>query len=97
MKIRNDIWFIGMGAYDEGQCIKWAYIPVTKPLLASLLNNEVSFHAAFHYSEELYIASIYSDGVGKPAKVKLVRSESKHLVNLPSIDFEINIEQASLF
>ncbi|CAK2702657.1 hypothetical protein VCRA2126O298_170067 [Vibrio crassostreae] len=43
------------GDYDEGQCIKWAYIPVTKPLLASLLNNEVSFHAAFHYSEELIL------------------------------------------
>nr|WP_269461088.1 DUF6575 domain-containing protein [Vibrio splendidus] len=42
------------GNYDEGQCIKWAYIPVTKPLLARLLN-------------------------------------------LPSIDFEINIEQAGLF
>ncbi|CAH7226544.1 hypothetical protein VCRA2119O147_860017 [Vibrio crassostreae] len=28
------------------------------------VNNEVSFH----HSEELYIASIYSDGVGKPVR-----------------------------
>ncbi|CAV18313.1 DUF6575 domain-containing protein [Vibrio atlanticus] len=30
------------GDYDVGQCIKWAYIPVTKPLLASLLNKQVN-------------------------------------------------------
>ncbi|TCU01663.1 DUF6575 domain-containing protein [Vibrio crassostreae] len=82
------------GDYDEGQCIKWAYIPVTKPLLARLLNNEVSFHDAFHHSEELYIASIYSDGVGKPAKVELVTSANKHLVNLPPIDFKVYLEEA---
>ncbi|MEZ8239991.1 hypothetical protein AB6D90_23790 [Vibrio splendidus] len=81
------------GDYDEGQCIKWAYIPVTKPLLARLLNNEVSFHDAFHHSAELYIASIYSDGVGKPAKAELVRRESKHLVNLPPIDFKVDLEE----
>jgi hypothetical protein len=67
---------------------------VTKPLLARLLNNEVSFHDAFHHSEELYIASIYSDGVGKPAKVELVTSANKHLVNLPPIDFKVYLEEA---
>lgn len=52
------------------------------------VNNEVSFH----HSEELYIASIYSDGVGKPAKVELVRGESKRLVSLPPINFKVGFE-----
>ncbi len=84
------------GDYDEGSCIKWAYIPVTKPLLANLLNNQVSFHDAFHQAAELYIASIYSDGVGKAAKVERVNGMNKHLVNLPPIDFEIDLEEACL-
>ncbi|MGF1842296.1 hypothetical protein L4C39_03750 [Vibrio clamense] len=82
------------GDYEEGKCIKWAYIPVTKPLLASLLNNQVSFHDAFHQAAELYMASIYSDGVGKPAKVELVNGMNKHLVNLPPLDFEVDLEEA---
>ena len=69
---------------------------VTKPLLARLLNNEVSFHDAFHYSEELYVASIYSDGAGKPAKVELVTSANKHLVNLPPSDFKVDLEDTCM-
>ena len=85
------------GDYDNGQCIQWAYIPVTKPLLASLLNKEVSFHDAFQRSDKLYLATIYTNEVGKPAKVDLLNDTSKHLVNLPLVDFEIDLEEACVF
>ena len=85
------------GDYDNGQCIKWAYIPVTKPLLASLLNKEMSFHDAFHRSDKLYLATIYTNEVGKPAKVELLNTTSKHLVNLPPVGFDIDLEEACMF
>ncbi|CAK3340747.1 DUF6575 domain-containing protein [Vibrio crassostreae] len=85
------------GDYDNGQYIKWAYIPVTKPLLASLLNKEVSFHDAFHRSDKLYLATIYTNEVGRPAKVELLNATSKHSANLPPVDFEIDLEEACVF
>lgn len=81
------------GDYEGGKCIKWAYIPVTKPMLASLLSNKVSFHDAFHQSDKLYLASIYANEVGRPATVERVNRNNKHLVNLPPVGFEIDLEE----
>nr|WP_244267549.1 hypothetical protein [Vibrio splendidus] len=84
------------GDYDNSQCIKWAYIPVTKPLLASLLSKELSFHDAFHRSDKLYLATIYTNEVGRSPKVELLNTTNKHLVNLPPVDFEIDLEEACM-
>lgn len=81
------------GDYEDGKCIKWAYIPVTKPMLANLLSNKVSFHDAFHQSDKLYLASIYANEVGRSATVERVNRSNKHLVNLPPIDFKIDLEE----
>ena len=82
------------GDYDNGQCIKWAYIPVTKPLLASLLNREVSFHDAFHRSDKRFPKRCPKALSTVAAKIELLTATNKHLVNLSPVDFEIDLEEA---
>ncbi|CAH6848448.1 hypothetical protein VCHA54P496_180018 [Vibrio chagasii] len=53
----------------------------------------MSFHDAFHRSDKLYLATIYTNEVGKP----LLNTTNKHLVNLPPVDFEIDLEEACVF
>ncbi|CAK2452244.1 hypothetical protein [Vibrio crassostreae] len=51
----------------------------------------------FHRSDKLYLATIYTNEVGKPAKVELLNATNNHLVNLPPVDFEIDLEAVCMF
>ncbi|CAH7443344.1 hypothetical protein VCHA37O177_30195 [Vibrio chagasii] len=51
----------------------------------------MSFHDTFHRSDKLYLVAIYTNEVGKPEKVELLTVSNKHLVNLPPVDFEIEL------
>ncbi len=62
-----------------------------------MLNKEVSFHDAFQLSDKLYLATTYTNEGGKPAKAELLNTTNKHLVNLPPVDFEIDLEEACMF
>ncbi|MEZ9777652.1 hypothetical protein [Vibrio sp. 10N.261.54.A5] len=62
-----------------------------------MLNKEVCFHDAFHRSDKLYLATIYTNEVGRSAKVELLNGTNKPLANLPPVDFEIDFEEACMF
>ncbi|WP_244270921.1 hypothetical protein [Vibrio splendidus] len=57
----------------------------------------MSFHDAFHRLDKLYLTTIYTNEVGKPVKVELLNATNKQLVNLPPVDFEIDLEEACMF
>ncbi|MEZ8355921.1 hypothetical protein AB6C56_08880 [Vibrio splendidus] len=67
-----------------------------KAIAGSLLNKEVSFHGAFHHSDKLYLTTIYPSEVGKPAKVELLNTPNKYLVNLTPVDFEVDLEEVAM-
>lgn len=79
------------GDYDEGTSTKWIYMPVSPKILDELLRGEYSFNKAFSNSKRLMVVSTYLSQVNKETMVETLSKENFHLVNLPPVDFSIDL------
>ncbi len=79
------------GDYDEGTSTKWVYMPVSSKILDELLRGEYSFNQAFTKSKRLMAVSTYSSGLNKKATVEHLNENNRNSVNLPPIDFSVDL------
>lgn len=81
------------GDYDDGKCTKWVYAPVSPAILDALLREEISFHSVFSASKRLKIISTYDETVGKTTLVEDFNEGNSTSVNIPPVDFSIDLEE----
>ncbi|EIU7821202.1 hypothetical protein QU232_000694 [Vibrio vulnificus] len=80
------------GDYDEGECTKWIYVPVSQKILDELLREENNLHNIFKKSKLKILVSNYSDKTKETSVTYLSHNELK-TVNLPPTDFSIDLEE----
>lgn len=84
------------GDYDNGECKKWVYMPVSTKILDELVREEYTFHESFTKSKRLMLVSTYSDQ-NRYTTIEPVSEINIDSVNLPPKDFSIDPEDIQSF
>ncbi|WP_188009229.1 DUF6575 domain-containing protein [Grimontia hollisae] len=81
------------GDYEERQYSKWVYMPVSQKILDELVRQEITFHNAFKSSKRLMIVTTPLMSQSKCSQVEVLTTSNRSTVNLPPIDFSIEIDE----
>ncbi|MEC6814963.1 DUF6575 domain-containing protein [Photobacterium toruni] len=78
------------GDYDDGNCTKWIYLPISQAKLDDLLREEFTFSTAFRESKRLKVMSVFNCG---PTVFESINDDNRSIINLPPEDFELDLEE----
>lgn len=78
------------GDYDEGNCTKWIYLPISQSKLDELIREELSFHQVFSESRRLMLLTVYKN---KASNFESITEENRDSINLPPKDFSFDPEE----
>ena len=84
------------GDYENGECKRWVYMPVSTKILDELVREEYTFHESFSESKRLMLVSTFSDKK-RITTIEPISHKNLSLVNLPPQDFSIDPEDIQSF